>query len=566
MSIPTTADTDNAGRFDLLASALAGRPLRVAYGRQGERPWTDGTTVVIDPTSSDPDQLAAVTVQACLISAGSLQPDTLHSLRRRPKLAARYLAVEGHRALHDNAAVLPPALRPLIDTHLAASSTSSAASLTIAASRQPIAHPPAAFGAIRTNKVLAAQHTRDSNGDAVQHHHVPKGQPSELNEVDDEDDLADDGAGVAAEMFSVGGASGPLGKLLARLLKAVRSGDGHGSPGTDTATHLGRRSTIRRGISVLSAATAAAIDDTGAPSTATWTYPEWDFIRKRYRPDWCTVNHTDPPVRANQPLAVAPEATRLRHTLARLTLGLDRRHRQPCGDDIDIDAAIDTLVQARVSSTPDENLYIATLRRRRDLSVLVLLDISGSAGERDGHGATVHERQRNAAAVITGVLYDLGDRVALYAYNSHGRSAVNVFPVKDFDDRLDTATLQRLHSLTPGAYSRLGAAIRHGAAMLETRGGTTRRLLIVLSDGLAYDHGYDKEHGAADSRRALAEARRGGTGALCLTFGTTANAASLQRVFGSAAHATVTDHNQLTDAVSALARTALRSADVRKAG
>jgi nitric oxide reductase NorD protein len=183
MSMPTTADAGNAGRFDLLASALAGRRLRVAYGDPGEPPWTDGTTVVIDPASSDPELLAAVAVQACLIRAGSLQPETLRSMRRRPKLAARYLAVEGHRALHDNAALVPPALRPLIDMQSAARSTSPAASLTIAASRQPIAHPPVVFGAIHANKVLAAQHTSGSDTEAAQQRHTPQGQPSDLNEA-----------------------------------------------------------------------------------------------------------------------------------------------------------------------------------------------------------------------------------------------------------------------------------------------------------------------------------------------------------------------------------------------
>ena len=52
--------------------------------------------------------------------------------------------------------------------------------------------------------------------------------------------------------------------------------------------------------------------------------------------------------------------------------------------------------------------------------------------------------------------------------------------------------------------------IRHGSAVLEARGGTSRRLLVVLSDGLAYDHGYERTYGAADARRALIEARRRG--------------------------------------------------------
>ena len=105
--------------------------------------------------------------------------------------------------------------------------------------------------------------------------------------------------------------------------------------------------------------------------------------------------------------------------------------------------------------------------------------------------------------------------------------------------------MRRLHGLVPGAYSRLGAAIRHGAAVLEDRGGTSRRLLVVLSDGLAYDHGYEPAYGAADARRALAEARRRGTGCLCLSIGASTDAETLRRVFGSAAHATIPRTEQL---------------------
>lgn len=105
--------------------------------------------------------------------------------------------------------------------------------------------------------------------------------------------------------------------------------------------------------------------------------------------------------------------------------------------------------------------------------------------------------------------------------------------------------IRRLNSLEPGAYSRLGAAIRHGSAVLEERGGTSRRLLVVLSDGLAYDHGYERAYGAADARRALTEARRRGTGAVCLTIGASTDVESLRRVFGTTAHATISSPDQL---------------------
>ena len=259
-----------------------------------------------------------------------------------------------------------------------------------------------------------------------------------------------------------------------------------------------------------------------------------------------------------------PDVHSLRRPLTRLGIGLDRAHRQAQGDDIDVDAAVEARVATLAGSAPDENVYLDNLRRRRDLAVLVLLDVSGSVAEAGTFGQTVHEQQRAAAAALTVALVELGDRVALYAFQSQGRSAVNMVPVKRFDDNLDALAMRRLSSLTPGAYSRLGAAIRHGTSVIAEKAGTSRRLLVVLSDGLAYDHGYERVYGAADARRALGEARRQGIGCLCLTIGAATDSGELSRVFGSAAHASIPKPTQLGDVIGPLFRAALRSADLRR--
>jgi len=290
-------------------------------------------------------------------------------------------------------------------------------------------------------------------------------------------------------------------------------------------------------------------------------YPEWDVHRRRYRRNWCTVREVETQPKGGTPLPVSDEY-RLRRPLARLGTGLDPCHRRVQGDDLDIDAVVEARVEMMAGTAPHEAVYIQSLRRRRDLAVLVLLDISGSAAEPGAAGQTVHAQQRAAAAALTVALHDLGDRVALYAYHSQGRSAVQLVPVKRFDDDLDTLVMQRLQGLVPGAYSRLGAAIRHGAAVLEDRGGTSRRLLVVLSDGLAYDHGYEPVYGAADARRALAEARRRGTACLCLSIGASTGVGTLRSVFGSAAHATIPGTEHLSEVIGPLFRSALRSAEV----
>ena len=161
-------------------------------------------------------------------------------------------------------------------------------------------------------------------------------------------------------------------------------------------------------------------------------------------------------------------------------------------------------------------------------------------------------------------LHELGDRIALYGFRSQGRSAVHVVPVKRFDEEFDTLVLQRLGGLVPGAYTRLGAAMRHGTAVLKKEAGTARRLLVVLSDGLAYDHGYERAYGEADARRALAEARWQGIGCVCLSIGTDADIGALRRVFGTAAYAAIPRVELLPTVVGPLFRSALRSAELQR--
>jgi nitric oxide reductase activation protein len=349
------------------------------------------------------------------------------------------------------------------------------------------------------------------------------------------------------------------------LSSARKTGSGGGPPGADNPTH--RTNSGKRGAhAVSSLATASSegvIDHTAELNTRGVKYPEWDVNRRAYRADWCTVLEIDSAAMVSASSAI-DGSIGLRRPLARLGMGLHRRHRQAQGDDIDIDAVVEAHVEAMAGSVVDESVYLDSLRRRRDLSVLLLMDISGSTAEAGTLGRTVHQQQRTVVANLTVALHDLGDRVALYAYYSQGRSAVSMLPVKRFDDHLDGQVIKRLNSLEPGAYSRLGAAIRHGSAVLEARGGTSRRLLVVLSDGLAYDHGYERAYGAADARRALAEARRRGTGCVCLTVGAGTDVESLRRVFGSTAHASIARPDELTSVVGPLFRSAIRSAEVKR--
>lgn len=550
--------SDDLARLEMLASALSGRDLRVDHVAAGAPAWTNGTVIFIDAAAPHQTQLRQLCVQSALLAAGSLNPDLVKCLVRRPALARRYLTLEAQRALLALEGVLPPLMRSLIDPAMARRSKAPAESLEIARSRDAIDEPPHLFGAIRARELLAAE--RRSGGATTAGQHVPRRQQAkplrELAEDDDRDDAVEDFA-----TSPVGGGGG-LGRLLQKMLQMARQVKGGGPPGADAPTHWSRSGSRAGTHAVHSTASAETVDD-AVGSGAGILYPEWDVHRQCYRPDWCTVRELDPPSQTHATVAWL-EGYGLRKPLARLGMGLTRFHRQPQGDDIDIDAAIEMQVERMSGATPHERVYIESQRHRRDLSVLILLDISGSVCQSGLSGSTVHHQQRSVVAALTTVLHEIGDRVAVYAFSSRGRAAVELIPVKRFGEDLNSLVMSRLHSLIPGAYSRLGAAIRHGTRVLIGRSGTPRKLLVVLSDGLAYDHGYEPAYGAADARQALAEARRDGVGCLCLSVAAGTDIETLRRVFGSAAHATIPSAALIGRVIGPLFRSALRAAEVRR--
>src|SRR3546814_3176801 len=126
----------------------------------------------ISDWSSDVCSSDLLCVQCALVSADSLQAAILRLLLRRPELARRYLAVEGHRALAAIEDVLPPFMYTKVNRVLAQRSDSSAASLQLALSKESLAPPPEIFGTLRPREVLAAQ--KKAGGAAEAGQHIPR--------------------------------------------------------------------------------------------------------------------------------------------------------------------------------------------------------------------------------------------------------------------------------------------------------------------------------------------------------------------------------------------------------
>ncbi len=530
--------TDDPTRLRLLASAIAGRTLRITMAAEGERAHTDGTAIFVEPGASFEDQRRQVLVQAALIGAGSVEAETLRTLRGRAKLARRYLALEGRRALGDLGASVP-ALARLSALCGEAQTTSAADSLARAQRRAAFPEPPEWFGQIRPSRLLAKPEVGSAaptDADLKLRFDLPEEQA--------EPGDGDEGAGEESKLLKLLDSGGKPNKLLTSFLTSLLGMSRQRTEGTGTGGGLPAPSAFQATDKVgpharpLPVSIHVGTDDRPGPASgiAGALYPEWDEHKGQYRPEWCRV--------LEFPLGPAPDPGEgyrrdevLRRRLARLGLGPLVQRGRPQGDDVDVDALIDFTVDLRSGHTPKEHIYLERRNLRRDLGVLVLLDASGSATEIDPEGRSVHEHQREAAATLVATLEELGDRVALYAFRSEGRSAVSLLPLKRFSARFGNSGKGWLSHLEPSGYTRMGAAIRHGGEVLKHEAGTPSRLLVVLSDGFPYDDGYEGAYAEGDARRALTELREDGVACLCLSIGTSTSLDALDRVFGSAAHA-----------------------------
>jgi nitric oxide reductase activation protein len=297
---------------------------------------------------------------------------------------------------------------------------------------------------------------------------------------------------------------------------------------------------------------------TSVPDPDGIAYPEWDFRAGAHRSDWCSVLERDPAPRPDSEPIHVPANRPLLRAAVRVTTARERHNRQSTGDALDLAALVRFEVMRRAGETPDGRVFQARLPTASDLSVLLLLDCSGSAAETAG-AQPIFEHQRLVAAQFLGAFVAAGARVAAYGFSSRGRT-LEFLRVKAFDDGYAQPARQRLACLQPSGYTRMGAAIRHATHVLKTVGGTGRSLLVVISDGLPYDDDYEGAYAEQDTRHALEEAAARGVGCACFTVESPTNPSVLERLWGSATYVQLSTERRWTDPVEAALSSAMRTA------
>ncbi|ORW23287.1 nitric oxide reductase activation protein NorD [Mycobacterium palustre] len=456
------------------------------------------------------DVCDAVAVQAALLAIGALRKDLMARLaRHRPAVAQRYLALELGRVAEQLDNLLPA--RTLIRIKsggLESVSASSEESFSRALGRERIPSPPGWAGVLMPSRLrrLSQEDLRPAPTDR---------DVFRLGRLEEEDSQQDDGAedetdeSKIVNLLSAPGIPNPLGDAIQKLLGMGRSGRDKNQGSAEIPVAKQRFGPVGRNArkGPLSRLVSAVLEP--APVLGT-RYPEWDCHKGVYRLDWCAVAEYDP---ADAGSTHDDRAARsyLQRPLARVGIEPERHRRQAEGDSLDLSALLDYETDRRHGDNPDPYIYESSRLTKRDLSVLVLLDCSGSTAE-DSGGRVVFEEERRLAGDLTVALERLGDRVGTYGFYSRGKDAVRFLRIKSFNARFDSAAKRRLQSVQPSGFTRIGAAIRHATHVVESQALAKNMVLLVIGDGLPYDDGYEDRYARADARQAIKEAVLQGIG------------------------------------------------------
>jgi hypothetical protein len=283
------------------------------------------------------------------------------------------------------------------------------------------------------------------------------------------------------------------------------------------------------------------------PVSDPYHYSEWDYQIQLERPAWATV--IEKRAKSGDIQIIDEIVAQHKRTIGRLKYLLDaiqpqgvtRIRKLEDGDEVDINAAIRSMIDIRMHLQPDTRIMMRSVRKVRDISVMVLIDLSASTNEKvAGQDYSVLDLTRQAAVLLADAINKVGDPFAIHGFCSDGRHNVEYHRFKDFDQPYNDTAKSKLAGMTGQLSTRMGAAIRHAGHYLKMQ-KSSKKLLLVITDGEPADIDVrDPQYLRFDTKKAVEEVARSGVVTYCMSLDPRADQ-YVSRIFG-ARHYMVVDH------------------------
>lgn len=272
---------------------------------------------------------------------------------------------------------------------------------------------------------------------------------------------------------------------------------------------------------------------------------EWD-----YRIDDYLINYVriKPQVTVNVipielPKRLKKSVKKIQAELDLLELDRIKNDRLPYGDEINMDTWIDYKGHQN-KSMHHQNFYTTFEKKTRDMSTLILADVSLSTEGGITQDVRIIDVIKDGLMVFSEALEKLNDKFAIYSFSSLQNKKVYFNIIKNFKDKYDDLIRGRIDSMQPFYYTRLGAAIRESAKILDKQ-ESSNKLLLIISDGKPNDEDrYDGRYGIEDTKKAIEEVRKKGITPFCITVDVDAKE-YLSYLFGRNGFAVVRDGQKL---------------------
>lgn len=283
------------------------------------------------------------------------------------------------------------------------------------------------------------------------------------------------------------------------------------------------------------------------PISPPYHYSEWDYQIQLERPTWVTVQEKR--AKSGDVQAIDSIAAQYKREISRMKFlldamqpqGVQRIRKLEDGDEIDINAAIHSTIDIRMGLQPDPRIMMRSVRKIRDISVLVLLDLSESTNDKvSGQEFSVLDLTRQATVLLADAINKIGDPFAIHGFCSDGRHDVEYYRYKDFNQPYNEIPKAKLAGMTGQLSTRMGAAIRHASHYLKSQ-RSSKKLLLVITDGEPADIDVrDPQYLRYDTKKAVEEAGRSGIVTYCMSLDPRADQ-YVSRIFG-ARNYMVVDH------------------------